>query len=103
MDDEHFMRSVYSELTDSEKKFVSIVPGGLTSQNLKWIISQTSLFIGARTHAAIAALSSFVPCLSIAYSRKAWGINELIFGHRDWVYASEHLDADELMKQVKKL
>lgn len=103
MDDEYFMRGVYNALTDSEKKLVSILPGGLTSQNLKWVIGQTSLFIGARTHATIAALSSFVPCLSIAYSRKAWGINELVFGHQKWVYSSEHLDPDKLTQQAKDL
>jgi len=103
MDDEHFMRGVYGALTESEKKQVSILPRGLTSQNLKWIIGRTSLFVGARTHATIAALSSFVPCLSIAYSRKAWGINELVFGHRKWVYSSEHLDPDLLIQAVNNL
>jgi polysaccharide pyruvyl transferase WcaK-like protein len=103
MDDEYFLRGVYNMLTESERKKVALLPRNLSSQNLKWIISQTSLFIGARTHATIAALSSYVPCISIAYSRKAWGINEMIFGHRDWVYSSENLDANELTAQVKKL
>ena len=45
---------------------------------LKNIISNCHYFMGARTHSTIAALSSYVPTISIAYSIKAFGINEEI-------------------------
>ena len=47
---------------------------------LKGVISKCSLFVGARTHATIAAYSSHVPTLVIGYSVKATGIAEDIFG-----------------------
>ncbi len=103
MDDDLFLRDLYDSLEDSDKKSVSILPRGLSSENLKWIIGRTLLFVGARTHSTIAALSSCVPCLSIAYSRKAWGINKLIFGHQEWVYSSEKLDVDELTTKIIQL
>lgn len=50
----------------------------------KWVIGRATAFVGARTHATIAALSQGVPTLSLAYSTKAWGINEDLFGHHDF-------------------
>ena len=47
---------------------------------LKNIISQCRMFIGARTHATIAAYSTCVPTLVAGYSIKARGIAKDIFG-----------------------
>lgn len=47
---------------------------------LKYIISQCRMFIGARTHATIAAYSTCVPTLVAGYSVKARGIAKDIFG-----------------------
>lgn len=47
---------------------------------LKYIISNCRLFVGARTHATIAAYSSLVPTLVVGYSIKARGIAEDLFG-----------------------
>lgn len=43
-------------------------------EELKGVIARTSLFFGARMHANIAALSSGVPTVAIAYSHKTQGI-----------------------------
>lgn len=47
---------------------------------LKYMISQCRLFVGARTHATIAAYSSCVPTLAIGYSVKSRGIAADLFG-----------------------
>ena len=47
---------------------------------LKDIIAGCRMFIGARTHATIAAYSSSVPTLTIGYSVKARGIARDLFG-----------------------
>lgn len=47
---------------------------------LKSVISQCRFFIGARTHATIAAYSTCVPTLVAGYSIKARGIAKDIFG-----------------------
>jgi len=64
---------------------VSLVPAGLSAAETKYIISRCRIFVGARTHSTIAALSSAVPTISIAYSQKALGINRDIFGHQRFV------------------
>lgn len=52
----------------------------MSCQQVKYVISKCSVFIGARTHATIAAYSSLVPTLVIGYSVKARGIARDLFG-----------------------
>lgn len=49
-------------------------------QDLKGYIARCRMFIGARTHATIAAYSACVPTLVVGYSIKAKGIAKDIFG-----------------------
>lgn len=49
-------------------------------QELKGYIARCRMFIGARTHATIAAYSSLVPTLVVGYSVKAKGIAKDLFG-----------------------
>ena len=54
-----------------------------TAPELKYIISKCSFFVGARTHATIAAYSTGVPTLVVGYSVKARGIARDLFGLED--------------------
>lgn len=47
---------------------------------IKGFISKCKLFIGARTHATIAAYSTLVPTVVLGYSVKARGIAKDLFG-----------------------
>lgn len=58
---------------------ISCVMEGNAPQ-LKWVISNCKMFIGARTHSTIAAYSTCVPTLVIGYSVKARGIAKDLFG-----------------------
>ena len=51
-----------------------------SAEELKGFISRCSLFIGARTHATIAAYSTCVPTLVLGYSVKSRGIATDLFG-----------------------
>lgn len=57
-----------------------IMLGDYNCEQLKGFISRCRLFIGARTHATIAAYSTYVPTLVVGYSIKAKGIAKDIFG-----------------------
>ena len=54
--------------------------GDGTCEELKGFISRCRFFVGARTHATIAAYSSCVPTLVVGYSVKARGIAKDLFG-----------------------
>ena len=76
-DDRDPLKELYAAFQDSGR--VCLIKDQSASQ-LKSIISLCSSFIGARTHAVIAAYSSGVPTLALGYSVKAKGLAEDIFG-----------------------
>jgi len=51
-----------------------VIAPDLDADEAKWLISGFDWFCGTRMHATIAALSSGVPCATIAYSLKARGV-----------------------------
>jgi polysaccharide pyruvyl transferase WcaK-like protein len=93
--DERLLATLAKRLTDLGSR-VRVVPGGMNAVQLKYIIGRCRFFIGARTHATIAAMSMGVPTLSIAYSIKALGINRDLFGHERYVVDTRVLDAATL-------
>lgn len=82
---------------------VRTAPSGLNAPQLKHLISQCRFFIGARTHATIAAMSTGVPVGSIAYSLKARGINRDLFGHERYLLPTEQVAATSLIDLLATL
>ena len=58
---------------------VCMIPDG-NCMELKGYIARCRFFVGARTHATIAAYSSYVPTLVVGYSTKSIGIARDLFG-----------------------
>lgn len=79
-DDRETLRQIYDAFADTGR--ISLVPDK-NCMELKGLISQCRMFIGARTHATIAAYSTCVPTLAVGYSIKARGIAKDIFGKED--------------------
>lgn len=68
----------------------------MSCQKIKYVISKCRAFIGARTHATIAAYSSGVPTLVVGYSVKARGIARDLFGTEEhYVLPVQTLSAPE--------
>lgn len=68
------------ELYKSNSRVHLISNENYNSPELKYIISNCRFFVGARTHATIAAYSSCVPTLVLGYSTKSIGIAKDLFG-----------------------
>lgn len=67
---------------------------------LKYIISQCRFFIGARTHATIAAYSTCVPTLAVGYSVKSRGIAIDLFGtDENYVISVQKLQKENELKE----
>lgn len=75
------LKRIYSRYSDTNR--VSIVDSELSCTELKYIISQCRFFIGARTHATIAAYSTGVPTIVLSYSVKSLGIAQDLFGKQE--------------------
>ena len=71
------------------------VPAGLTAAEYKYIIGSAEACVAARTHAAIAAWSSGVPALVLAYSAKARG-GAADAGQEAWALDAGTLDGETL-------
>ncbi len=68
---------------------------------LKGLISQCRFFVGARTHATIAAYSTCVPTLVSGYSVKARGIARDIFGTEEhYVVPVQKLDRPDILSEA---
>lgn len=77
---------------------VILLPDHLNAMQYKGYIARMRFFIGARTHATIAAYSSYVPTLVLGYSVKSKGISQDIFGSEKLVLGIEDLsDSSKLM------
>lgn len=96
-DDRIMLKELYRGYEANER--VILFPD-MSCQKLKYIISQCRAFIGARTHATIAAYSSCVPTLVVGYSVKSRGIAKDLFGSdKHYVLPVQTLqDSDELIQ-----
>ncbi|WP_246578202.1 polysaccharide pyruvyl transferase family protein [Clostridium frigoris] len=76
-DDRKPLRELYNEFKDTGRV---VFIEDHNCMELKGYISRCRMFVGARTHATIAAYSTCVPTLVVGYSVKAKGIAKDIFG-----------------------
>ena len=79
-DDRIPLRTLYDQYKDSNR---IVMVEDHNCMELKGLISCCRFFVGARTHATIAAYSTGVPTLVIGYSVKARGIAKDLFGTED--------------------
>ncbi len=100
--DAAYMTLMLDELKELNGK-VTIMPPGFNASQIKQVISQLRFFIGARTHATIAALSSAVPTISISYSVKAKGINKDLLGELPVILPTPQLSASSLLSRFDYL
>ncbi|MFR5683620.1 MAG: polysaccharide pyruvyl transferase family protein [Clostridia bacterium] len=73
------LKLLYQEFKESNR-VILVDDEQLSAPEIKYIISNCELFIGARTHSTIAAYSSYVPTLVLGYSIKSIGIATDLFG-----------------------
>lgn len=79
-----------------ETNRVFLLPDHLNATEYKGYIARMKFFIGARTHATIAAYATGVPTMVLGYSVKSKGIAKDIFGEEKLV-----LDIDEISNAEK--
>lgn len=100
--DFEYMFPFFKKYKESDR--IAILPDNLNAKQYKYFIANTRFFIGARTHATIAAYSSGVPTLTLGYSVKSRGISQYIFGIEKYVVdATKIADANCLIEAFNKL
>lgn len=87
--DYEYMMNFYEKFRETGR--IDILPSNLNAKQYKGYIANTRFFIGARTHATIAAYSSGVPTAVLGYSVKSRGLAKDLFGEERFVLNSRKL------------
>lgn len=101
-DDYEILQEFEAHFKGSERTL--LLPNDLNATEYKGYIGRMKFFIGARTHATIAAYSSLVPTMVLGYSLKSKGIAADIFGEEKLVLdLSEISDAKKLIAKFEEM
>lgn len=98
VDDRIAINRIFREVKNTSK--VKIIKNEYTPEELKGIIGQCNLFIGARMHATIASTSMLVPTVGIAYSHKMHGIIGEMLGQGKYVLDIKELNYENLISKI---
>ncbi|WP_419872085.1 polysaccharide pyruvyl transferase family protein [Candidatus Pristimantibacillus sp. PTI5] len=100
--DYEVLKSFHEELKATGR--VILLPDDLTAIQYKGYIARMRFFIGARTHATIAAYSNCVPTMVLGYSVKSKGIAKDIFNEEKLVLnINEISDKSKLINRFNEM
>lgn len=101
-DDFEVLTAFYDHFKSGGK--VLLLPNNLNAIQYKGYIARMRFFIGARTHATIAAYSKLIPTMVLGYSVKSKGIARDIFGEEKLVLGlNEISDSQKLIAQFEEM
>lgn len=101
-DDHEALMEFYNAFKDTNR--IILLPNNLNAIQYKGYIARMRFFIGARTHATIAAYSSLVPTMVLGYSVKSKGIANDIFGEQKLVLSLEEIsNSEKLIQKFKEM
>ncbi|WP_290703276.1 polysaccharide pyruvyl transferase family protein [Amphritea sp.] len=86
-------------LSGSHQERVDIITGSYDEQEIKYVISCLDWFCGSRMHATIAALSTGVPTVNIAYSGKSKGVFASV-SQEEKVLDARDMTGEELLLKI---
>ena len=98
--DYEVLKNLYNDIEDKSRL---VLIEDHNCMQLKGYISRCAFFVGARTHATIAAYSTCVPTLVLGYSVKSKGIAKDLFGdYQNYVLPVQDMnDSRELLDSFK--
>ncbi|MFE5321194.1 polysaccharide pyruvyl transferase family protein [Paenibacillus sp. NPDC056579] len=101
-DDYDVLQQYYEEYKQTGR--VILLPNNLNAIQYKGYIARMRFFIGARTHATIAAYSNFVPTMVLGYSVKSKGISKDLFGREKLVLNVQEIsDSKKLIAKFDEM
>ena len=96
------LQEILDKFKNNQRVFM--LSDGLNATEYKGYIARMRFFIGARTHATIAAYSTGVPTMVLGYSVKSKGIAKDIFGEEKLVLGIEEIsDSEKLIAKFEEM
>ncbi len=102
-DDLRHLRRILDRVSSKFRCEVELLDQDLGFIGTKKRILACDMVIAARMHCAINAISAHVPTLLLAYSQKALGMGEYVYGGDNWVLRIEDLDTPVFWELVERL
>ena len=96
-DDRQAIKETFEKVKNTDK--IIAITNEYSASELKGIIGQCDMFIGARMHSNIAAISLCIPTIGISYSHKAPGIFKMV-GLENYVCDFRKSDFDEMKLKI---
>jgi polysaccharide pyruvyl transferase WcaK-like protein len=96
-DDRYIARKIYQ--TARNKDRINPIEGDYSPEELKGIVGECELFIGARMHSNIAATSMHVPTVALGWSHKYYGIMKML-GQEKYVCDVWTANFSELVSKI---
>jgi polysaccharide pyruvyl transferase WcaK-like protein len=102
-DDLRYLRRVNAQLPKEIRSRVDIVENDPGYLGLRTVLRQCDLVIAARMHCAINALSGAIPAVLLAYSAKAIGMSQYIYGDRRWLIPAGNFTPDQAIPMLSAM
>lgn len=82
---------------------VSLLPSNLRCWQIKWVVGQLKVYVGARFHSTVAAFGSGTPVLAIPYSEKGPALSKFLINTTDYVINCRDLAPGILAEKLASL
>ncbi len=100
-DDLRYLKAIKDAIPTNLLGRVHLVDNDPGFLGTKKILAECDIVIAARMHCAINAIAAGVPTIFIAYSQKAVGMAEYVYGNKEWVIPLRELTENRLLSLVK--
>lgn len=97
-DDLRYLRRIKQAIVPDYQGMVSLLESDPGFVGTKKELIKCDLVIAARMHCAINALAAHVPTLLVAYSQKAVGMCQFVYGCGDWVLPLSEFSTEGLLE-----
>ena len=99
-DDKTYLQKIILKIDRGYKDQIYLIDTDLGFIGVKKILAQCDLVIATRMHCAINSIAAFVPTIFIAYSQKAQGMCDYIYGHRKWVLSLADFSSEKCLTYI---
>lgn len=103
-DDLRYLKLIKSRIPKDLKNQVHLLEEDVGFLGTKNVLATCDVVIAARMHCAINALSSGVPTIFLAYSRKAYGMAEYVYGNNEYLVSlNELMSTNKLFTSLRTI
>lgn len=102
-DDLRYLRRVKQAIASEYQGAVTLLNHDIGFVGTKKELIKCDLVIAARMHCAINALAAHVPTVLVAYSRKAEGMCQYVYGNQDWVLPLNEFGSNRTLEKISSM